>query len=253
VTDPDRRRGVRSVERALDILSAFSAAHPRLQLAELAEAVGLPRPSAHRIAATLIERGFLRQDPDGAYLLSMRMLELGSQVAQSSPVARLTEEPADELVRLTGETVLVAEVDWSDLTVVITGKRVGGHPPPAISPVGRRMSLASGGLAKAILLGLPPDELTDVLPRLRLAARTALTVVDPKRLRSAVEACRLSGYAVQSGEFLPGTAAAAAPVFVHGRVAGALAVVGAAARFPRRRLDETGQLILRVLSRTQPV
>lgn len=244
---------MRSVERALDILSAFSVAHPRLQLAELAEAVGLPRPTAHRIAATLIERGFLRQDPDGAYLLGMRLLELGSQVARSSPVTRLTEEPADELVRLTGETVVVAEVNWTELTVVITGKRVGDHPLPWVSPVGRRSSLASGGLAKAALLGLPPDELTAVLPRLRLTARTALTVVDPQRLRSDVEACRPSGYAVESGEFLPGAAAAAAPVFVDGQVAGVLAVVGASARFPRRRLDETGQLILRVLSRTQPV
>lgn len=39
--DQHRHREVRSVARALDILSAFSTAHPRLHLSELAEAVDL--------------------------------------------------------------------------------------------------------------------------------------------------------------------------------------------------------------------
>ncbi|MEJ3749873.1 IclR family transcriptional regulator [Actinomycetes bacterium KLBMP 9797] len=251
--DDTGRRGVRAVDRALDLLSAFSTAHPRLSLSELAEAAGLPRASAHRIAATLVERGFLRQDPDGAYLLGVRLLELGSQVSQTSAVTHLTQQAADELHRLTGETVLIAEVDWDALSYVITGKREGRRPLALASPVGRRSALASGVLAKAALLGLPPESVAAVVPRLRLVPRTTRTIVEPDRLRAAVEASRQRGYAVQYGEYLLGVAGVAAPVSIAGRVAGVLAVIGAASRLPPRRLDETGQQILQVLARLQPV
>src|SRR5688500_14742496 len=105
-----RRRGVRSVDRALDVLSAFSAAHPRFQLSELAEAAGLPKSSTHRMAVTLVERGFLRQEPDGSYALGNRLLELGSLVSATTALAHLTQGITEELARSTGETVLVAEI-----------------------------------------------------------------------------------------------------------------------------------------------
>ena len=140
----DRRGEVRSVARALDILGAFSPAHPRLHLSELAEAVGLPRPTVRRIAVTMIERGFLRQDPDGAYLLGVRLHELGSQVTRSSAIAHRTSSAADELARVTGETVLVAEADWVNLALHIMDKRPPVHPTMPTSPVGRRLPMASG-------------------------------------------------------------------------------------------------------------
>lgn len=238
--------------RALDILTAFSAAHPRLQLSQLADAVGLPRPSVRRIAVTLIERGFLRQDPDGAYLLGIRLLELGSQLSESSAITHLTRAAADELSRMTGETVLVAEVDWADLSLIIIGKWQATHPLAVSSPVGRRSALASGCIAKAVLAGLPPEQAAVVVPQLRLTPRTARTIVDPGRLVSDVAESRARGYAIESGEYLTGVAGVAVPLLVSGRVAGALAVVGPASRYPRRSLDRTGQLILRLLARHNP-
>jgi DNA-binding IclR family transcriptional regulator len=253
MTDADRPTEVRSVARALDILSAFSTAHPRLTLSELAEAVGMPRPSVRRIAMTLIERGFLRQDPDGAYLLGVRLLELGSQVSESSAITHQAGAAADELARMTGETVLIAEVDWSRLSLVIIGKRHPVQPTgAATSPVGRRYPLTSGCLAKAALSGLPPEGLATVVPKLRLTPRTAATIVDPDRLAADVAASRARGYAIQSGEFQVGMAGAAVPVHVSGRVVGALAVLGAALRYPSPKLHRTGQLVRNVLAQRQP-
>jgi DNA-binding IclR family transcriptional regulator len=253
MTDADRRTEVRSVARALDILSAFSSAHPRLTLSELADAVGMPRPSVRRIAMTLIERGFLRQDPGGAYLLGVRLLELGSQVSESSAITHQAGAAADELARMTGETVLIAEVDWSRLSLVIIGKRHPVQPPTAAtSPVGRRYPLTSGCLAKAALSGLPPEGLATVVPKLRLTPRTASSIVDPQRLAADVAASRARGYAIQSGEFLVGMAGAAVPVHVSGRVVGALAVLGSALRYPSPKLHRTGQLVRSVLAQHRP-
>ena len=250
--DQDRRREVRSVARALDILGAFSVARPRLQLSELADAVGLPRPSARRLAVTLIERGFLRQDPDGAYLLGVRLVELGGQVSKSSAIAHRTQGAADELARVTGETVLVAEVDWSSLSLLILDKRHPAHPGAVTSPVGRRYPMSSGCIAKAALSGLPPEGVASIVPQLRLTPRTASTIVDPQLLAADVAASRARGYAMQSGEFVADMAGVAVPVHVSGRVVGALAVLGATLRNPRPRLHQTGQLVRQVLAQHDP-
>ncbi|MFF5288436.1 IclR family transcriptional regulator [Paractinoplanes globisporus] len=250
---PGSRGEVRSVARALDILSAFSSAHPRLTLSELAEAVGMPRPSVRRIAVTLIERGFLRQDPTGAYLLGVRLLELGSQVSESSAITHRAGAAADDLARMTGETVLIAEVDWESLSLLIIGKREPLQPPAAeTSPIGRRFPLTSGCIAKAVLSGLPPEGAATIVPRLRLTPRTAATIVDPDQLTAEVAASRARGYAIQSGEFLVGMAGAAVPVHVSGRVVGALAVLGAARRYPSPKLHDTGRLVRSVLAQHRP-
>lgn len=250
---PDRRGEVRSVARALDILSAFSSAHPQLTLSELAEAVGLPRPSVRRIAVTLIERGFLRQDPAGSYLLGVRLLELGSQVSETSAITHRAGAAADDLARMTGETILIAEVDWDSLSLLIIGRREPRQPAAAeTSPVGRRLPLTSGCLAKAVLSGLPPEGAATIVPRLRLTPRTASTIVDPNRLAADVAASRARGYAIQSGEFLVGMAGAAVPVHVSGRVVGALAVLGTAEHYPSPKLHRTGRLVRSVLAQHRP-
>jgi DNA-binding IclR family transcriptional regulator len=252
MTDDLDRRGVRSVARALDILSAFSATHPRLHLSELAEAVGLPRPTARRLAVTMIEKGFLRQDPDGAYLLGVRLHELGSQVTKSSAIAHQTTTAADELSRVTGETVLVAEVDWGNLSLHILDKRQPRHPAADTAPIGHRFPLATGCIAKAVLAGLPPEGAAVIVPQLRLHPRTNDTIVDPKLLAAEVAASRARGYAIASGEFRPGMAGVAVPVLVSGRVAGALAVLGTTMRYPRTKLHQTGRLVRQVLADHRP-
>lgn len=252
IDDQYRRGEVRSVARALDILLAFGAARPRLHLSELAEAVGLPRPTVRRIAVTMIERGFLRQDPDGAYLLGVRLRDLGRQVTKSSAIAHHTSAAADELARVTGETVLVVEADWSNLSLHILDKRQPVHPAATTKPVGFRYPMASGCVTKAVLSGLPPEGVAAIVPQLRLAPRTDATIVDPQLLAADVEASRARGYAVASGEFQPGMAGVAVPVHVSGAVVGAVAVLGATLRYPRAKLHETGRLVRQVLTQYRP-
>jgi DNA-binding IclR family transcriptional regulator len=252
MTDDLDRRGVRSVARALDILSAFSVNHPRLPLSELAEAVGLPRPTVRRLAVTLIERGFLRQDPDGAYLLGIRLHELGSQVTKSSAIAHQTSAAADELARVTGETVLVAEVDWASLSLLILDKRPPVHPAATTSPVGYRFPMTCGCMVKAVLSGLPPEGAAAVVSQMRLTPRTVATIVDPQLLNAEVAVSRARGYAMASGEFQLGMAGVAVPVHVSGRVVGALAVLGTTLRNPRPKLHRTGRLVREVLDRHRP-
>ncbi|HSP91934.1 MAG TPA: helix-turn-helix domain-containing protein [Vicinamibacterales bacterium] len=66
-----------SIEKALEVCEALSLAPSGLPLTEVSRAVGLPRPSVHRLLAILKRRGYVRQDEDTQrYSLTLKMLDL---------------------------------------------------------------------------------------------------------------------------------------------------------------------------------
>ncbi|SOD99408.1 IclR family transcriptional regulator [Blastococcus haudaquaticus] len=249
-SDVADRRGVRSVTRALDILTAFSARHPRLQLRELADIVGLPKPSTHRIAVSLVERGFLRQESDGAYSLGGRLLELGGLVSTSSALSQLTRDAVAALAELTEETILVAEVDWVDRTLLVIRKRPATHPLAVTSPVGKRTHIGNGCIGKAVLGALEPSEADQIVPQLKLVPRAARSIVDHDEFRREVASVARRGFATDTHEFTDGVAGAAVAVGAGGRPLGALAIVAPATRAPRAQLERLGRLIRRTLDDT---
>src|SRR5690242_13004303 len=75
---------VRALERALDILEAFSPATPELSITRLAERVSLPKSTVVRLVAILAERGYLDRAPDAdSYRVGVRAFEVGSVYIQT--------------------------------------------------------------------------------------------------------------------------------------------------------------------------
>jgi hypothetical protein len=70
-----------SVDKALDVCEALSLVPGGVALTDLARAVGLPRPSVHRLLAGLKRRGYVRQDDETQrYSLTLKMLDLSFRV-----------------------------------------------------------------------------------------------------------------------------------------------------------------------------
>jgi len=241
-------QSVQSVVRAMDLLMSFSAVHPRLQLGELAEAVGLPKSSTRRIAATLVEAGFLRQDPGGFYSLGGRLLELGGMVSNSSILADLTANAMRKAHEITGETILVAEVSWIDQSTLITHKIEGLHALAVTSPVGKRTTLGNGCIGKAALSALPQEEAEAVMARTSLVRRTDLSIIDPEVLAAQVAKARSKGFATEIGEFLEGVSGVAVPIMVDGRPVGSVGIVAPSSRAGARQLETWGRLLVSLTS-----
>jgi len=69
--------GSRSLERGLALLRAFRQGGPALTNADLAERVGLPRPTVSRLTRSLVDSGFLSFDfEQRAYRLTPVYLSL---------------------------------------------------------------------------------------------------------------------------------------------------------------------------------
>lgn len=249
--DPRDRRGVRAVERAFDILTAFSDAHPRLALHELAEATCLPKASVHRIASTMIDYGFLRQAEDGSYLLGMRVVELARFASGSSLLLKVAKPVAREMSERTGETVLTAEIDWKDRTVLVVDRVDAAHTLAVVSPIGRHSHMSCGCIAKAALSGWPSDTAGRIIRQLNLAPRTPRSITDPNQLAEDVRTSRLRGYATEQHEFSIGVVGVGVPVMVTERPIGVVAVVAPSVRCNAKRMAEIGLQLRDAMARQQ--
>ncbi len=75
--------GVGVLDKAMAVLTAVEAG-PR-SLAELMQATGLTRATAHRLAVALEAHGLVRRDDDGRFSLGLRLIGLGHAAAEALP------------------------------------------------------------------------------------------------------------------------------------------------------------------------
>lgn len=216
--------GVQSVHRALDVLEALAAAGGTASLSDLAAACGLPAPTLHRLAATLADRGYLRQAPDRRYSLGSRLVPLGADAhallgMRALPVLR-------GLAELSGESANLAVLTQGRAEYV--AQAPGRHTMRIFTEVGNRVALHCTGVGKALLAAVPPDQAGRLIAAAPLAPRTAATLTDPAALGAEIELIRARGYALDEGEMEVGVRCVA--VGMPGTTPMAVSVSGPAAR-----------------------
>ena len=95
--------GVGVLDKAVVILGVLEGA-PR-SLADLVDATGIPRPTAHRLATALEEHGFVRRDAQGRFALGARLVALGHAAAGEWSVVEAARPALEALRDETGESV----------------------------------------------------------------------------------------------------------------------------------------------------
>jgi DNA-binding IclR family transcriptional regulator len=243
----------RTVERACAVLSSFTVTEPRLTLRELAVRAGLPKPTVHRLASSLVATGFMTHADDGTYALGPQLSELGAVVRSGLDVVSTCMPAVEALAEATEESVILAAAHWENLEMSIVG---GRHSPQRLSvkPVaGERMTMPPGALTKALLAAIPPQEADEVIAQLPWPALTPKTHTDRAELLDDVATAREQGYAVSEEEFVDGvTGVAVAVMFHEGRPLAALSVVAPAFRVASRA-DHIGRLALEHTASLRPI
>jgi DNA-binding IclR family transcriptional regulator len=110
-----------SVDKALEICEALSAAQRGLSVSELSRALGLPAPTVHRLLVRLRRRGYVRQDEDTArYSLTLKMLDLSFRLLGRSEVRLHAYPVVREFVLRTGSRAFVAQPASGEVTYIWT-------------------------------------------------------------------------------------------------------------------------------------
>jgi IclR family transcriptional regulator, acetate operon repressor len=189
-------RGVQSLARAFGVLELVAAHRGAMSLSELAGASGLPPATLHRLARTLVDLGYLRQEPSRRYALGARLFLLAE--SSSRMLDTLALPHLAHLVDEIGETANLAMLDGDQVAYV--AQVPGRHSMRMFTEVGRRVLPHCTAVGKALLAESPDAEVRALLARTGLPRHTPHTVTDPDELLAQLGGIRERGYAVDEGE-----------------------------------------------------
>lgn len=250
-SDSSGLSAVKTLRKALTILDAFASAERPLSVAEVAERAGVTRPTAHRLAQTLLAEGYLAQDPrDGRIAPGYSVLRLASTLLDSNRVrlealphmenlARASRERANLGILHRNQVLYLAGVEKPSL-------------PTIYSRFGKTIPAYCSALGKAILAYLPADELEAYLKNEELTRRTEATITCEKMLREELAEIRKDGIAINREEEEPGVFGIASAIIVDGKAAAAIGISGRALAPLMEHKDtvlHTAEVISHVLSR----
>ncbi len=191
------RTGVQSIERAFSVLELVAANDGSMTLSTLSREAGLAPATLHRLAATLVDLGYLRQEASRRYALGPRLALLADR---SSATLSATALPhLGHLVDAIGETANLAVLDGDLVTYV--AQVPGRHSMRMFTEVGRRVEPHCTAVGKALLAATrSDDEIRALLGRTGLARHTPHTVTDPDAFLEQIALVRTRGYALDEGE-----------------------------------------------------
>lgn len=238
---------VQSLDRALDVLEALAEAPDELALSQITERVGLPLGTVHRLLSGLVERGYAAQDRETRlYGPGPRLLEVAARAAANRRfgLSRIARPALQELTAATGETSNLLTIQGDE--GVYSEQVASPHLVRMFTEVGQRVPLYCTGGGKAILSGLPPEQIEAYLARTSLRAFTPKTLAAPELLCAELEQARARGFALDDEEREAGVCCVAAPVFDRfGRCVAALSISGPSTRLSPERAAELGPLVRR--------
>lgn len=217
--------GVQSVERAFRLLETF-AAHPGpLGVSRVAELTDLPLPTIHRLVSTLVELGYLRQEPSRQYALGPRLLLLAE--SSSAMLHALAVRHLRDLVEELGETANLAMLDGDDVAYV--AQAPGRHSMRMFTEVGRRVHPHCTAVGKVLLADLSAPEAQRLLERTGMPRFTEHTITSAVQMSAELAVVREQGFALDDGEQEVGVRCVAVAV-PHPTVRLAISVSGPAPR-----------------------
>ncbi|MGO1303373.1 MAG: helix-turn-helix domain-containing protein, partial [Sphingomonas parapaucimobilis] len=79
--------GSQTLMRGLDVIEAVAAGAITLQ--QLSDTLELTRSTTHRLAASLVERGYLGFTPRSGYRLGPKLLELGHLAQEQADIVQV--------------------------------------------------------------------------------------------------------------------------------------------------------------------
>jgi IclR family transcriptional regulator, pca regulon regulatory protein len=202
---------VQALAKGLAMLEAFSEERPFMGVGELARALGWNKPSALRMAQTLVDIGYLDRQADLRYRLSPKVLDLGHTFLKVLSLPAVAEPFLQDAVRRTGESISLAILDGADALYV---SRIATTPRIwyAHVSVGSRLPAHATSLGKALLADADAATLLKVLGPPPWAAITEKTITGMDAMLADLARVRETSVAVSDEELELGMRSIGTPI-----------------------------------------
>jgi IclR family acetate operon transcriptional repressor len=189
--------GVQSLDRAFAILEAMADAGGMISLSQLAERAELPLATIHRLVRTLVDLGYVRQEPSRQYSLGPRLMRLSD--TSSRRIGVWANTAMKKAVAQLGESVNLAVLDGDEI-VYVAQVQPSANFLRMFTEVGRRTQPHATAVGKAILAQRTDAEVAALLQRTGMTQYTATTLTTVPDFLAALAETRERGYALDDGE-----------------------------------------------------
>lgn len=239
---PDRRDQVGSLGRGLSVLEILATRPDGLTLTQMAAAAGLTRAGARRLLLTLVESGWADLD-ERVFRLSPRLLTLARTWLDGQSLWSFALGPMRALSGELRESCSAGVLSGTDIVYVA---RVPGERITSVAlHVGARLPAFYTSMGRVLLAGLPDEERTALIRKVRLEPLTSKTILDPGRLAEEIARVASEGHAVIDEELEAGLRSIAVPL--RDRRGKTVAAINVSAPSARASVDHLRQTVLPVL------
>ena len=214
---------VPAVTRALSLLDRLAQQREPMSLAQLTSELALPKSSVHGLCNTLMSFGYLRRQPDGAFLIGPRVMSLAEAFVSGTDVAQEFSALWADAGAAPEETVVLSVLSGTDALYVAV--RNSARPLGLAFNVGMRLPAYLSGSGKSMLAFREPDEVRKIFAAGLLTHLTRKGPRDVEALLKELAMTRKRGYSVDDETVREGVYSFGAPVFdATGQVVAGVAV-----------------------------
>src|ERR1700737_470747 len=221
-----------------------------LRLNDIADAVGLPPPTTHRLLTGLMAEGMVERPPGTKlYRLGLDLFALAARVGNPMNLRELCRPALLRLTGSLGETIFL--LVRSGFDAVCIDRTAGPLPIRSFTgDIGGSVMLGSGQGSMAILAHLTPGEQDEII-RYNLPRMRDFAGFDEGFLRAEITRVRSLGYSDGAQGLISGMAGLGVPILTpDGRAVAALSVGSTTDRMTPERnaviaeilMDETRQI-----------
>jgi len=230
----------RLLSRVLKLFDVLASEPDGVTLSRLSVMLDAPKSSLLTFLRPLVADNYLTHQ-DRKYALGPEMYRLGTNIVSARRFTKLMRVFLEELVEKTGETAVLATLDYVSELVFYQDVVEGSETIRYAVPFGVSRQIYSSSAGRVLLAYADEEWREHYLRHLKPQKLTDRSIVNKAKLREVLTEVRAKGYAVTIGETVKAAAGIAAPVFDGDGTVRAALLIGA----PVDRVIENRAVLVR--------
>src|ERR1700722_9464906 len=234
---------LQALDRAFAVLDLLAASNTPLGLAEIADALGLHKSTAHRFLMVLERHRMVERAQAGKFRLGLRLCDLGSRAIEQFDLRERAQLHLKTLVAEVEETAHLCILEKTHMVYI--DKQEPERSIRMISRVGASSPIHCTAVGKAILATMPRSRVEELLPELHLERFTRRPMTSREALLKELERTSRRGYAVDDEEREEGVRCAGVAILDgRGEAVAAVSISGPSFRVTMQKIPHIADRLM---------
>lgn len=236
-----------SLAKAFRIIEKMAATRGPMRLQDIAHFTELPTSTALRFINTLMQLGYVTQNPETArYSLTFKLCQIAEGIRAGHRLNDIAHPFLVELTSKAGESSCLA-VEESGEVVYVDVVEGPLSMLQTLQRIGKRAPLHSTGVGKSLLLSFSAEEISRLIETKGLPVLTRHTIRNESALQTELAEIAHTGISYDNEECEEGVRCVAAPVRDYtGKITCSISVSGPVSRMTPARVEEISHTVREV-------